>query len=898
MYFIFFLALVNIKFSTGFNDFPSLMIANATMAVVIERPFFEVKAVKKRHTVRNAYEKKLEALVRTITEAAKARDSDSNVGMEINVFQETSVNLARDYTVLLSVASCHETWSLFQRARKEKLVHLAITDHDCPRLPSAYGISVPIVEPSQELPQMLLDLRVGRVISWTKINVLHDHIFERDTIGSVFRALFGEIPNVPHLGLSSQCFFSTGSSNHSMSMKKHRIMETLQKFPRERFSGDRFLVIVSTDIVTLIIESARTLGLLHPESQWLFVLSDSAENPSNVTELQKLLAEGENIAFICNVTNFDEDCKVGLECHAKEMVTSLIAGLTSARRQEVELYEKITDEEFDAVRMTKAERCEQLVSFVRDDLYKPDGEKERKRKCDDCLTWKMLAGITWGNSFHRKNKSEAHQLIDAGFWTPGQGSAPKELLFPHSEYGFRNKALPIVTYHNPPWQFISKSLETGQLKWDGLVFDIVNELSKKLNFTCKLVESGTRTIESEEHAKKLKNRTETGAKNEEFIRTLTSSGERIPNDIADLVRSGQVFMAACASTITENLKSSFNFTAPIAVQTYGLLAPRPKPLSRVMLFASPYTIESWACLAGAVVSVGSILYLVHEYSPSNLNGPQSIQFGLSTPAKCLWYIYGALLQQGGLRIPENDGARLIVGTWWLVVMVVVATYSGSLVAFLTFPRMDESISTLDDIFKRKESLTWSLPAKSYLVEYLTSGKSGPYDGLLGDDAHQPERHDASNYETMINRVKDGTHVLVDWTSSLRMLTRIDNPLTNDGVCHFSIGTETFVEESIALLLPLGSPYLPLVNTQLKRMKESGLIDKWIKDRMPMKDECWEGSSLNNQVNNHKVDVWDMQGIFFVLFLGYLISLLFLGWELLSRCRQVAKERTIIRPFLS
>lgn len=172
-----------------------------------------------------------------------------------------------------------------------------------------------------------------------------------------------------------------------------------------------------------------------------------------------------------------------------------------------------------------------------------------------------------------------------------------------------------------------------------------------------------------------------------------------------------------------------------------------------------------------------------------------------------------MLSKGGMHIPENNGARLIVGTWWLVVMVVVATYSGSLVAFLTFPRMDESIATLDDLFKHKGKITWSLPSESFLVEYLASGKSGPYDGLMGDEEHQVERHYASNYEIMINRVKEGTHILVDWTTSLRMLTRLDNPLTNDGVCHFSIGTEAFLEESIALLLPLGSPYLPLVNTQ-------------------------------------------------------------------------------------
>ena len=38
---------------------------------------------------------------------------------------------------------------------------------------------------------------------------------------------------------------------------------------------------------------------------------------------------------------------------------------------------------------------------------------------------------------------------------------------------------------------MTESSDTGKFKWDGLVFDIVGELSQKLNFTYKLVEIGT-----------------------------------------------------------------------------------------------------------------------------------------------------------------------------------------------------------------------------------------------------------------------------------------------------------------------------------------------------------------------------------------------------------------------
>lgn len=67
---------------------------------------------------------------------------------------------------------------------------------------------------------------------------------------------------------------------------------------------------------------------------------------------------------------------------------------------------------------------------------------------------------------------------------------------------------------------------------------------------------------------------------------------------------------------------------------------------------------------------------------------------------------------GGMYLPKTDGARLIVGSWWLVVMVVVATYSGSLVAFLTFPKMEPAIETVDDLLERRADITWSIPSRS------------------------------------------------------------------------------------------------------------------------------------------------------------------------------------------
>lgn len=110
-----------------------------------------------------------------------------------------------------------------------------------------------------------------------------------------------------------------------------------------------------------------------------------------------------------------------------------------------------------------------------------------------------------------------------------------------------------------------------------------------------------------------------------------------------------------------------------------------------------------------------------KLSPRPLSQHETL--GLSSTSQCIWYAYGALLQQGGMNLPNTDSARLVVGTWWLVIMVIVATYSGNLIAFLTFPRLDSPVENVDDLLERTSEFTWAYANGSALEGYLLAAAS-------------------------------------------------------------------------------------------------------------------------------------------------------------------------------
>ncbi|KAB0802205.1 hypothetical protein PPYR_04391 [Photinus pyralis] len=769
-------------------------------------------------------------------------------GLNVIYYSLRDINVKRDITAMLTLVSCEDTWKLFNLAREENLLHMAISEPDCPRLPLGEAIVTPMLKNGEELPQLVLDLRTVNAYRWKSVIILYDYTLERDMVTRVISSFTRESSDIQITGAAVSIIelasYAKSSDNKNNIRKKLSVINIDSV-------GTNFLAIVSIDTVQMVMNASKTLGLTTAKNQWLFVISDTDWKNNDISYVTDWLREGDNIAFVYNTTMSHPSCVGGLQCHVEELLQMFTKSLENAILQETESAIQVSDEEWEAIRPTKLERRLFLLQNVQK-LILDEGI------CDNCTRWRIEAGETWGKEYEKRVLRAEDKLIKVGTWRLSDGPSLDDQLFPHVAHGFRRKNLPMISYHNPPWQILKLNENGTVTEFGGLVFDIIKELSRNLNFTYTV-----HATEAESSETLVKDKDFLHREKYNVLEMTDLVTANIPPEILKKVTSKEVALGAGGFTITAASERLVNFTYPISIQTYTFLASRPRKLSRALLFMYPFTPTTWLCLAASVMIMGPILYFIHNASPVYDYKGIPRGKGLSSPQNCLWYMYGALLQQGGMHLPYADSARLIVGTWWLVVLVVATTYCGNLVAFLTFPKIDIPITTESPLPKLREL----------------------YRGMMKDQI---------DYDKMFYEVEQGRHVYFDWKTKLIYFMKKQYLVTDR--CDLTLGREDLFDEKIAMVMAPDTPYLTLINDEIKRLHQVGLIDKWYQNYLPKKDKCFQVTRVT-EVTNHTVNLDDMQGSFFVLLLGFTLASLWLLGEVLYTTYK-AKKKEQLHPFVS
>uniref|UniRef100_A0A915HPC8 Ionotropic glutamate receptor C-terminal domain-containing protein n=1 Tax=Romanomermis culicivorax TaxID=13658 RepID=A0A915HPC8_ROMCU len=120
----------------------------------------------------------------------------------------------------------------------------------------------------------------------------------------------------------------------------------------------------------------------------------------------------------------------------------------------------------------------------------------------------------------------------------------------------------------------------------------------------------------------------------------------------------------------------------------------------------PYKWPLWISLFSSVVVIGSILYLLDKFSPfsrfyakakpGTINNEDEDDQPLNFSGS-MWFVWGVLLDSGiGERTPRSFSARVLGMVWCGFSMIMVASYTANLAAFLVLDQPKKSLTGITD----------------------------------------------------------------------------------------------------------------------------------------------------------------------------------------------------------
>ncbi|CAG5923804.1 unnamed protein product [Menidia menidia] len=98
-----------------------------------------------------------------------------------------------------------------------------------------------------------------------------------------------------------------------------------------------------------------------------------------------------------------------------------------------------------------------------------------------------------------------------------------------------------------------------------------------------------------------------------------------------------------ALTITPERESVVDFTTRYMDYSVGVLLRKAERTVDMFACLAPFDLSLWACIAGTVLLVGILVYLLNWLNPPRL--PMG-SVSSTTLYNSMWFVYGSFVQQG------------------------------------------------------------------------------------------------------------------------------------------------------------------------------------------------------------------------------------------------------------
>lgn len=238
---------------------------------------------------------------------------------------------------------------------------------------------------------------------------------------------------------------------------------------------------------------------------------------------------------------------------------------------------------------------------------------------------------------------------------------------------------------------------------EGYCMDLLKELSERLNFTYELYQVSDRSYGSYE---------------------FTEDGKKVWNGLVGELVSRKADLTVSPLTINPSRAKVIDFTKPFKFQGIAMIQKKKPKKAKLESFLQPFRDELWLLVFLCVFVVAAALYVLDRYSPfgknmmkdQSLTNEKSLNF-----SSAIWFSFGVLLNSGiGEKTPMSFSARVLGMVWAGFSMIVVASYTANLAAWLVLDTTETEITGLEDSRLRNpvEGFKYGTVKGSYVDMYF------------------------------------------------------------------------------------------------------------------------------------------------------------------------------------
>uniref|UniRef100_H2YPT2 Ionotropic glutamate receptor C-terminal domain-containing protein n=1 Tax=Ciona savignyi TaxID=51511 RepID=H2YPT2_CIOSA len=260
---------------------------------------------------------------------------------------------------------------------------------------------------------------------------------------------------------------------------------------------------------------------------------------------------------------------------------------------------------------------------------------------------------------------------------------------------------------NPPW--LSWDIEDGLPvagTYKGFLYDVISKLSDQMGFTFVIHNDTAVTFgEGFNHTDEML----------EFeMNTLFEA------DICDIflydktIYGGRLLLSDTVSITSSLMTSRLYFITERVEKNHDV---------SIWQFLAPFRNDSWLVLWTSLVAVCLLMTYINKNNPYEFKRASR---DLPTGSKhsdhlgflhSMWFNFASLVEQSSQMLPKSASLKILAGTWWCYVMLVVAAYTANMISFMTQVNSG-GITTLTQLASQSEVRYGFIEGNPMLTKFL------------------------------------------------------------------------------------------------------------------------------------------------------------------------------------